>query len=455
MSARPRVAVVGAGPAGGFAAAHLRDLCDADVDFFDRLPTPWGLLRTGVAPDHQEIKALQDRLDKITFNRGVRFYGNVEVGVDISHPDLLRCYDAVFYATGAQADRSLDIPGEDLAGSRTAREFVGWYNGHPDYQDSDIDLSTERAVVIGNGNVAMDVARVLAIGPDGLRHTDISNTALAALRASKVSEVFVVGRRGPAQASFSHAALRELLQLPDVDVIVAPDDVESDLVTSQDVSFSARKNAELLRAIAGRKPRAGIRSRVVLKFSRSAVQVHGDHSVESIELIRNDSSGTTADTPLEPPPVQAHERVECGLVLRAIGYRTLPVLDVPFNDQRHVIPNDHGRVLTPDGNRLPGVYVVGWAKRGPNGILGTNKRDAKETVESFIEDMASGGAGSHSLAAQHEIDAHLAHNGLDIVDLKGWRAIDAREVALGRADDRPRSKLTRLDNLLTAARQAL
>src|SRR5436305_8197312 len=283
---RPRVAIVGAGPAGAFAAANLwRMHPDAEVDLFDRLPTAWGLLRAGVAPDHQEIKRLDDTFERETFKRGCRFFGNVEVGADISHSELMEHYSAVIYATGEQTDKSLGIPGEDLPGSWAATEFVAWYNGHPDYRELEFDLSSKRAVVIGNGNVAADVTRILALGTAELEATDIADHALDALRASSIEEVVVLGRRGPAQAAFTSAELRELGNLDGVDLRVSADDAELDPVSRQwldeEGTFTARRNVELLREFAQRPPREDARRRIELRFLTSPVEIRGSDRVEA------------------------------------------------------------------------------------------------------------------------------------------------------------------------------
>jgi ferredoxin/flavodoxin---NADP+ reductase len=452
--APPRVAIVGAGPAGAFAAAALlRSHGDAEIDLFERLPTPWGLLRGGVAPDHQEIKQLEETFDRDTLGRGCRFLGNIEVGADLSHEELMRHYTAVIYATGAQTDKSLGIPGEELAGSWAATEFVAWYNGHPDYRELEFDLSAERAVVIGNGNVAADVTRVLALSPAELERTDVADHALEALRESRVREVVVVGRRGPAQAAFTSAELRELGNLEGVDVRVDPAEVELDPVSSrwlaEEGTFTARKNVQLLREFAARPERADARRRIELRFLRSPVEIRGEGRVESIdlrrnEIVRSDDGALRARTLDEEV-----ETIECGLVLRSVGYRAVPLPDVPFDERYFVLPNERGRVLTSDGEPLPGVYAVGWIKRGPTGILGTNKRDAEETIRCLIEDLRSG-----ALPAPREpgpIDALLAERKPDLVTVEGWRAIDAAELESGRSQERPRVKLPSREELLAAA----
>ena len=447
-----RVAIVGAGPAGAFAAGSLlRARGDVQIDFFERLPTPWGLLRGGVAPDHQEIKRLEATFDRQTLQRGCRFFGNVEVGVHVSHAELLQHYSAVIYATGAQTDSSLGIPGEDLPGSWAATQFVAWYNGHPDYRDLEFDLSVRRAVIIGNGNVAADVARLLTLGEDELRETDVAEHALEALRASAIEEVVVLGRRGPAQAAFTSAELRELGTLPGVEVSVEEVslDPESERWLDEDGTFTARKNVQLLREFAS-QPLAGEPRRISLRFLRSPVEIRGEGRVEAIDICRNEIVRRDDGTLRAARAGDEIETIECGLVLRSVGYRAVPLPDVPFDERHYVLPTERGRVLTLEGERLPGVYAVGWIKRGPTGVLGTNKRDAEETVAAVAEDLGAGVLESPS----EPIDALLASRGLDVVDVDGWRAIDAAELEAGRAASRPRVKLASRDELVAAARHA-
>jgi len=451
---RPRVAIVGAGPAGAFAAACLlRSRGDAEIDLLERLPTPWGLLRGGVAPDHQEIKRLEDAFDRDTLQRGCRFLGNVEVGVDVSHADLMRHYDAVIYATGAQTDKSLGIDGEDLPGSWAATEFVAWYNGHPDYRDLEFDLSATRAVVIGNGNVAADVTRILALDPGELQRTDIADHALAALRESRIEEVVVVGRRGPAQAAFTSAELRELGSLDGVGMRVDPAEAQLDALSRRWLdeagTFTARKNVALLREFAARPARPDARRRIELRFLRSPVAIRGDGRVEAVDLGRNEIVRADDGSLRARPAGDGVETIACGLVLRSVGYRAVPLPDVPFEERSFVLPNERGRVLRPDGEPLPGVYAVGWIKRGPTGILGTNKRDAEETVQCLVDDLRAEALPRPQRPGRGEIDAMLAERKRDVVTIEGWRAIAGHELEQGRSARRPRVKLASRDELLS------
>lgn len=457
--ARPRVAIVGAGPAGAFAAACLlRAYGDAEIDLFERLPTPWGLLRGGVAPDHQEIKRLEDTLDRQTLKRGCRFLGNVEVGVDVTHAELMSHYTAVIYATGAQTDKSLGIPGEELPGSRAATEFVAWYNGHPDYRDLEFDLSATRAVVIGNGNVAADVTRILTRSVDDLARTDVADHALEALRESAIEEVVVLGRRGPAQAAFTSAELRELGHMDGVDLHVEPGEIELDPVSrrwlADEGTFTARTNVELLEGFAARAPQAGAGRRIALRFLRSPVAIRGNGRVEAVDVRRNEIVRGDDGMLRARSADDGVETIECGLVLRSVGYRAVPLPDVPFDERSFVLPNERGRVLEPDGEPLPGVYAVGWIKRGPTGILGTNKRDAEETVTCLAEDLATDALRVPATPGREQIDALLAERKPGAVTVDGWRAIARHELDSGRRERRPRVKLASRDELLDVAAQA-
>jgi ferredoxin--NADP+ reductase len=456
-----RVAIVGSGPAGFYAAGHLLkskshpDLV-VQVDMFDRLPTPWGLVRGGVAPDHPNIKAVSRVYEKTAQHPEFRFFGNVELARDLSHAELKGRYHAVICAVGAQTDRHMGIPGEDLPGSWAATEFVAWYNAHPDYRELEFDLSHERAVVIGNGNVAADVTRMLALTRDELAVTDVADHALDVLAESQVREIVVLGRRGPAQAAFTNPELLELGEMPDADVFVDPRDAELDPLSqawleSGAAHTTARKNVEILRGYAGRKPE-GKRRRIVLRFLVSPVEILGRVRVEGIRFCRNelvpDENGA-----LRARATDAVEELACGLVFRSIGYRGMPLEGLPFDERRGVIPNDRGRILNGDQPRA-GEYAVGWIKRGPTGIIGTNKRDAQETVDQLLEDLDAGRLLEPADPDRDSLEALLAERAPEHVTYAGWEAIDRAEKSAGEPHGRPRVKLCTFDELLGAAREA-
>jgi ferredoxin/flavodoxin---NADP+ reductase len=439
-AAPPRVAVVGSGPAGFYAAASLLAASPpAEVDMLERLPTPWGLVRLGVAPDHPNIKAVSRAFERTAQQPGFRFFGNVEVGRDVSHEELTRLYDAVVYAFGAQTDRQLDIPGEDLSGSWAATEFVAWYNGHPDFQHLSFDLSGDRAVVIGNGNVALDVARMLALTPEELASTDTTDEAIDAINGAGIREILVVGRRGPVQAAWTPVEVGELGELAGADVIVDPADLELDEASQAELAAAAptvRRNLDHLRDYAQRAPQGKPRS-IRLRFLASPVALLGGGKVEAIELARNELVGGRA--------VQTEERetVPCGVVFRSVGYRGLGLPGLPFDETTGTIPNSGGRVE-------PGVYAAGWIKRGPSGVIGTNKKDANETVQLLLEDAAAG------LLSREEgsLELLLEERGVEPVVYAGWEAIDVAERTAGEPLGRPRRKLATWDELLAAAHAA-
>jgi ferredoxin--NADP+ reductase len=430
-----RVAVVGSGPAGFYAAgALLAADPPVEVDMFERLPTPWGLVRLGVAPDHPKLKTVSRAFEKIAERPGFRFLGNVEVGRHLRHDDLVRLYDAVIYAVGAQSDRRLGVPGEDLPGSWPATEFVAWYNGHPDYQQLVFDLNVERAVVIGIGNVALDVARMLALTREELAPTDTTDASIEAIASSSLREIVVVGRRGPAQASFTTPELQEMGELADADVIVDAAELEG----AEPKDTNAERNLEVLREFAAREPQGKPR-RVVFRFFRSPVAILGEERVEAIELVRNE-----LDENERAVATEERETLACGLVFRSVGYRGVELPGVPFDERSGTVPNEGGRVA-------PGVYCAGWIKRGPTGVIGTNKKDAAETVELLLEDAAAGRLELKSGATAAAVDALLAERGARVVEYAGWTAIDEAERAAGEKQGRPRVKLCSWDELLDAA----
>jgi ferredoxin--NADP+ reductase len=445
-----RIAVVGSGPAGFYVAAHLlaSDVA-VEVDMIERLPTPWGLVRLGVAPDHPNIKVVSKVFEKIAHRPGFRYLGNVEVGRDLSHDDLIRLYDAVVYAVGAQTDRRMGIPGEDLPGSWAATEFVAWYNGHPDFQHLRFDLDCERAVVIGNGNVAVDVARMLALAESEIAPTDTTDAAIEAILVSPIEEILMLGRRGPAEGAFTTPELKELGELADCDVVVDPGDLELDPVSAAGAEErEAARNLEVLREYAARPP-AGRRRRLHLRFCVSPVAILGDGKVEAIEVVRNrlvaDDQGVVRAVATE-----VRETIPCGIVFRSVGYRGLPVPGVPFDEQRATIRNEFGRAVVESGEPVPGVYCTGWIKRGPSGVIGTNKKDATETVELLLEDARAGKLHGDPMTAV-AVDALLADRGVEVVTQTGWEAIDAEERARGEPHGRPRIKLATWDELRQAA----
>jgi ferredoxin/flavodoxin---NADP+ reductase len=431
-----RVAVVGSGPAGFYAAGALLGAdVPVEVDMIERLPTPWGLVRLGVAPDHPKIKSVSRAFEKIALQPGFRFLGNVEVGRDVSHEELLDHYDAVVYAVGAQSDRRMGIPGEDLPGSWAATEFVAWYNGHPDYQELQFDLSGECAVVVGNGNVAVDVARMLALTPDELAGTDTTDAAIDALNGAGIGEIVMFGRRGPAQAAFATPELRELGELAGADVIVDPADLEG----AEATDTNSERNLEVLREYAAREP-TGKPKRLVLRFFRSPVRVLGDSHVTGVELVRN-----TLDADKRAVPTDEHETLSAGILFRSVGYRGVELPGVPFDERSGTVPNEGGRVS-------PGVYVAGWIKRGPSGVIGTNKKDATETVELLLDDLRDA---PRKDRPREEIEAALVERGVRLVLYPGWTSIDELERATGEPLGRPRVKLCTWDELLEAAETAV
>ena len=452
-----RVAIVGSGPAGFYAAEALLGHPEMaiEVDMIDRLPTPFGLVRAGVAPDHPKIKSVIKRYEKTAGHDAYRFFGHVTVGRDVSAEELAGLYHAVVWAYGAGTDRKLGIPGEDLPGSHAATEFVAWYNGHPDFADREFDLGCERVVVIGNGNVAADVARMLLLPRPELECTDTAPYAIDALADSSVREVLVLGRRGPAQAAFTNPEVRELGELTDADVFVdraavAADETSAAFLDSDAADATNRKNLESFTEFSEREP-GGKPKRVELRFLRTPLEIQGDGRVERIVAAVNrlevDESGA-----VRARATDETETIECGMVLRSIGYLGTGIDGVPYDAAAGVIPNERGRV-TGDGSKPhPGHYVVGWIKRGPTGVIGTNKKDAQETIETLLEDAAAGTLPERDAGAD-ALPALLAERGVDFIEYDGWQEIDALEQERGAAAGRPRIKLTAFEELLAAARK--
>jgi len=437
-----RVAVVGSGPAGFYAADALLKSDDptVEVDVVDRLPTPWGLVRLGVAPDHENIKAVSRAFEKTAARPGFRFFGNVEVGSTVSHDELLDLYDAVVYTVGAQTDRRLGIPGEDLPGSWPATAFVAWYNGHPDFQELAFDLDTERVVVIGNGNVAIDCARMLALTEDELAPTDTTPPAAEAIARSPVTEILMLGRRGPVQAAFTPPELKELGELAGCEPVVDATELELDAASAAQLELDrerARRNVDLLQEYAA-QPLQGKPRRIVLRFLVSPLAILGDERVEAVEVVRNEL--VEEGGRIVARPTGETETIPCGLVLRSVGYQGVALPGVPFDERSGTIPNERGRVSGAER-----TYVAGWIKRGPSGVIGTNKKDATETIELLLEDAR---AGRLAASAPGDLAAYLDAKGAVYVDHEGWQAIDAAERAAGEPHGRPRVKLTSWESLL-------
>jgi ferredoxin/flavodoxin---NADP+ reductase len=459
-----RIAVIGSGPAGFYAAGHLlKDSAGrVEVDMLERLPTPWGLVRSGVAPDHPNIKSVTRVYEKTAEHPRFRFFGNVNFGEHVSREDLLAHYHAIVYATGSPIDRPLGIPGEDLPGAHPATEFVGWYNGHPDHTNLELDLGcSERAVVIGNGNVALDVARMLCLTHAELAGTDIADHALEVLDHSRISEIVVVGRRGPAQASFTNPELLELGELSDADVIVEQAELDRALAVpdaNAEADAISRRNVEILHSYAARHP-AGHRKRIVLRFLLSPVALIADERgrVGAVEFVRNELRPDNEGT-LRARTSGERETIPAGVVFRAIGYRGIPLPGVPFDERAAVIPNVDGRVTDPGtGAALRGEYAVGWIKRGPTGVIGTNKKDAQQTVSAILADLSGAPDGATRRARRpHSSDPEAIEELLlarqpALVTYAGWSEIDRHERALGASAGRPRVKLTRIEEMLRIA----
>ncbi|GIK38212.1 MAG: NADP oxidoreductase [Chloroflexota bacterium] len=452
-----RVAIIGSGPTAFYAADHLfkQEGLVVQVDMFDRLPTPYGLVRGGVAPDHQKIKSVTAAYERTAAHPNFRFYGNVELGKHLTLADLRDHYHQIIYCTGAQTDRSMGIPGEELQGSHAATEFVAWYNGHPDYRDCHFDLTQERAAVVGVGNVAVDVARILCRTPAELAVTDIADYALEALGRSSIKEVYLLGRRGPAQAAFTNPEIKELGELTGADIYVPPAEAELDELSRAELQRTqdrlALKKVEILQGFAQRpdedKPR-----QLVVRFLVSPVEILGDEKgrVRAIKLVKNKLYATEAGT-LRAEPTAEYEELPVGLVFRSVGYRGVPLPGVPFNDKWGVIFNNKGRVINPDTQQpVVGEYCAGWIKRGPSGVIGTNKPDAAETVSCMLEDLAQGLTLQPSQPEPAALEALIRQRQPRYVTYQDWLRLNEIELAKGKELGRPRLKFTRVEDMLAA-----
>ena len=452
-----RVAIIGSGPAAFYAADHLlkQDGLHVEIDMFERLPTPYGLVRAGVAPDHYKIKSVARVFAKVASHPRFRFYGFVEFGKEIDLSDLRGHYHQILYATGAQTDKRMGIPGEDLKGSHAATEFVGWYNSHPDYRDCQFDLSQERVAIVGVGNVAVDVARILCLTPEELAVTDIASHALKALSKSCIKEVYLLGRRGPAQAAFTNPEIKELGTLADADTIVLPEEAQLDDVSRAALESSddraTRKKVEILQEYASRKP-TGKTRQLFIRFLVSPVELIGNAAGQVVEmrLVKNVLQATAAGTP-SPKATDRSEELSVGLVFRSVGYRGDALPGVPFNERWGVIQNQNGRVVDPETQQpVVGEYCSGWIKRGPTGVIGTNKPDSVETVTCMLEDLARDSLLHPSEPQAGKMEELVRERQPKYLSFADWLRLDEIEVTKGRAQGRPRDKFTRVKDMLAA-----
>ncbi|HEV7177492.1 MAG TPA: FAD-dependent oxidoreductase [Solirubrobacteraceae bacterium] len=454
MTETLRAAIIGAGPSGFYAAGQLlaSDEPQFAVDLYDRLPTPYGLVRSGVAPDHPKIKSVTKAYDKTSQHERFRFFGHVELGSDVTRQQLLDHYHVVCYTIGTSTDKRLGIPGEDLNGSHAATEFVAWYNGHPDHCGLEVDLQAKQVVVVGAGNVAIDVARMLALAPSELEITDTADHAIDVLRSSGIEEITILARRGPLQAAFTNPELLEMGELERGDVeVVAGELDELSVVALQEADKTRRRNVEILQDYAAR-PKTGKPITVRFRFLASPIELLGDEDghVRAVK-IENNAIVAREDGSLGARGTGTFEEIPAQLVFRSIGYRGLPVAGIPFDERRGLILNAAGRVTDADGAQQLGEYVSGWIKRGPSGVIGTNKKDSQDTVDKILEDAA---AGRLNQPPEDDIDALIADNCADVVTWDGWQAINAIETAVGEGSSpaRPRVKLTEWAALREAAR---
>jgi ferredoxin--NADP+ reductase len=448
-----RVAVIGSGPAAFYAAEALLKQPGMQVDMLERLPTPYGLVRGGVAPDHQKIKSVIAIYEKIAAHPGFRYFGNVEYGRHVTRADLESHFHAILYATGAQTDRRLGIPGEDLAGSHSATEFVAWYNGHPDFRDRSFDLSCASAAVIGMGNVAVDVARILCLTPKQLAETDMADHAIEALSKSRVREIYMLGRRGVVQAAFTTVEVKELGELEAADVIVDADECALDAASAEDLAAgraTVKAKVDIVHGFLKKTPEGKPR-RLHIRFCVSPLEILGDERgrVRGLKVARNrlvkDESGIRAE-----PTGEVFE-LEVGLVFRSVGYKGVPLPDLPFDVRRGTLPHEKGRVLDPaTGGPLLRNYVSGWIKRGPSGVIGNNKADSVETVNALVEDLGKGALPDPPSPDPAAFETLLRERQPRLVTFADWRALDAIETERGAPHGRPRVKFTTVDEMLDA-----
>ena len=451
-----RIAIIGSGPAAFYAAEHLLKQANTHfaVDMLERLPTPYGLVRGGVAPDHQKIKSVIAIYEKIAAHPRFRFFGNVEFGRDLTRADLERHFHAIIYAVGAQTDRHLGIPGESLAGSHSATEFVAWYNGHPDFRDRTFDLTAESVAIVGVGNVAVDVARILCLTPEELRATDMADYAIEALSRSSVKDVHLLGRRGPVQAAFTTTEVKELGELPGADVIVKPEEIALDPLSVAEMEaarLTTKSKVEIVQNF-GKLAPAGKPRRLHLRFLVSPLELISDEKghVRAVKLAHN-RLAKSPDGGIVAEPTGEVETLPAGLVFRSVGYRGVALPDVPFREKAGLVPHEKGRVLEKEGGaRLKGHYATGWIKRGPTGVIGNNKADSVETVNSLIEDASAGALAEPADPSPEGFEKLMRARQPRAVSFPDWRKLDALEVARGTPQGRPRVKFTSVAEMLAA-----
>ena len=448
-----RVAIVGSGPAGFFAADHLfkNNELNIEIDMYDKLPTPFGLVRSGVAPDHQKIKTVTRVYDKIAANPKFKFFGLIEYGHHITLEDLKHHYHQVLFATGAQTDRRLNIPGEDLNRSHTATEFVAWYNSHPDFADLEFDLSGEKIAIIGMGNVAVDVARILCRSEEELSKTDIAGYAFEKLVNSNVKEVFMIGRRGPAQAAFTNPELKELGNLDIADCLILKEESQLDDLTTQYLSDNPERSIERkVEMISEYSNHTKTKEKsLTIRFLLSPTEIIPDEdgNVKAIKLVKNALSKSD-DGSLRPKATEENEILEVDMVFRSIGYQGIPLPEIPFKESWGIIPNNNGRITDiSEENTLTGLYCTGWIKRGPTGVIGTNKTDSAETVALMIEDINNNNTFQPENTESDKIEALIKERNPEYIDYEDWLKIDSEEIARGEKEGRPRVKFTKIDDI--------
>ena len=453
-----RVAIIGAGPSGFYTVSNFLKQKDIHVEFdmFDRLPTPFGLVRAGVAPDHQKDKSVQRAYDKSAQNSNFRFYGNVEYGRDIHLDDLRRHYHQVMFTSGAPFDRNLGIPGEELAGSHSATEFVAWYNGHPDFAEHQFDLSQESVAVVGVGNVAMDVARILCKTHSELAVTDMADYALDALKNSQVKNVYILGRRGPAQAAFTPPEIKEMGEFEDADVTVPVDEAALDAASAAALEASGDKNAQknvaYIDEYAAREV-SGKSRLLTIRFLVSPTELLGEGGrLTGIKIVKN-KLVEGDDGSIRPQATDDEEIIPVGMVFRSVGYLGQPLPEIPYDDRDGTIRNSAGRVEAEDGSPVLGLYTAGWIKRGPTGVIGTNKTCAQETVGCMVEDLAAGHINIPEDSSIEGVQKLVAGRQPESITYPEWLRIDAEETSRGEAEGRPRVKFTNIAEMIEVAKK--